>query len=147
MCRRRKPLAQLLLLDQGRWNEILIRASKYTITKSEEGTTPHNKRETKYVFKLLYKPIFRIVRHFLFKVTLKKICLIVRNIGLYNNSNTYLVYGLLCGVVPSSLCTIFFSAYLDHLSHPLALVSGTVHNTIDYKCRGSAALAMSRDIN
>ena len=31
--RKRKPLARLLLLDQGRYNESLIRASKYTITK------------------------------------------------------------------------------------------------------------------
>ena len=33
MCRRRKPLALILLLDQGRWNEILMRASRYMITK------------------------------------------------------------------------------------------------------------------
>ena len=32
MCRRVKPLALILLLDQGRWKQILIRAPKYTIT-------------------------------------------------------------------------------------------------------------------
>ena len=32
-CRRSKPLALKLLLDPGRWNDILIRASKYAITE------------------------------------------------------------------------------------------------------------------
>ena len=52
-CRRRKPLALKLLLDQGRWNDILIRASKYAIKQSQEEPTSHNKRETKYVFRYI----------------------------------------------------------------------------------------------
>ena len=81
-----------------------------SLLQSEEGTTSHNRRETRYVFELSDKPIFWIVGQIIFKVvteefiTIKMICLTVQNVGLLNNSNTYLVSGLLCGVVPSLLC-------------------------------------------
>ena len=47
MCRRRKPLALILLLDQGRsMKPKLDTGVEVNDKKSEEEPTPHNKRET-----------------------------------------------------------------------------------------------------
>ena len=68
---------------------IIFHVLETIFLQSEEGTMPHNIRETRYAYELFYKPIFRAVRQIFF-ITRKNI-LQFGNIGLYNHSNTHLV--------------------------------------------------------
>ena len=54
-CRIRKPLALKLLLDQGRVNEILIRASKYVITERRRTNATQQTRNQSNMYKDIYK--------------------------------------------------------------------------------------------
>ena len=66
ICRRRKPLALKLLLDQGRWNEILIRASKYVITEWRRTNATQQTRNQIYISLYIFGFLFVVWRWFFF---------------------------------------------------------------------------------